>query len=58
MSTGTSHITQEAFDRELYNQTDQMTVEELYAVPGVYEVLAEELNNSVLASLLNGEEAT
>ncbi len=44
-------ITSEIFDEELENQVSRMDSSQILSIPGIYEILAEELNNSVLAAL-------
>ncbi len=42
---------QDAFDKKLEEILDGMTGAQLLAIPGLYEVVAEELNNEVLKAL-------
>lgn len=44
-------VTNDEFISELGKQVGLMNAEELLAIPGIYEVLAEHLNNSILESL-------
>jgi hypothetical protein len=44
------HISQDEFDTYLENLVGMMTPAQLLAIPGVYEVLSEELNNDVMAA--------
>jgi len=41
-------ITQSEFDRLLLDMVDTMNGSTILAIPGVYEIVAEELNNDVL----------
>lgn len=50
-------ITNEEFDEELERQVGRMSAGTILAVPGVYEALKEELNNSVLEALRPGADA-
>lgn len=43
-----SDVTQEEFDRALERLLDSMTGAQLLAIPGLYEVVSEALNNDVL----------
>ena len=47
-------MTSEDFDRHLLMVMSRMTMEQVLAIPGVYEVLSEELNNEVLDSWAKG----
>lgn len=42
---------QERFDAKLEEMVERMTTAELLATPGVYELLAESLNNEVLQAI-------
>lgn len=42
-------ITQEEFDNALHELVNASTAEQLFTIPGVYEIVAEELNNDVIA---------
>lgn len=44
-------VTDEIFDRKLEELVGQMTAEDILAMPGVYEIVSEELNNEVLSAL-------
>ena len=44
-------VTSEMFAEKLEELVGKMSAGEILAVPGVYEALAEELNNAVLDSL-------
>jgi hypothetical protein len=46
-----SNVTTEQFDAELIDLVDGMSGEQLLAIPGIYEILSEELNNDVLSAL-------
>lgn len=54
--TDYSWVTNELFDEKLTELVDDMTSDELLAVPGVYEVIKEHLNNEVLEALANERE--
>lgn len=45
-------MTQEDFDRHLLRVLNSMTPVQILAIPGVYEVVSEELNNEVLDAWL------
>lgn len=44
-------VTREAFDAKLAEFVDKMSTAELLSIPGMYEILCEELNNDVLTAL-------
>jgi len=44
-------VTNEIFDRKLAEIVDEMGIQAVLSIPGVYEVLAEHLNNTVLEEL-------
>ena len=44
-------ITSDMFDAQLTAEIAKMSAAEILAMPGVYEALAEELNNAVLDAL-------
>jgi hypothetical protein len=46
-----SKITTEEFSNEVENLLSYMTPAAILAVPGVYEILAEEFNNEVLSNV-------
>jgi len=48
-----SCVTDATFDDELAAQVGRLSPEALLAIPGIYEILREELNNSVLDELIN-----
>ena len=50
-----NNITNEQFDSKLADILSDMTGAELLSIPGLYEVVAEELNNEVLEALEEGE---
>lgn len=41
-------ITQEEFDSALFELVNASTAEQLFTIPGVYEIVAEEMNNDVI----------
>jgi hypothetical protein len=45
-----SHVTDAMFDAELERILDTMSGGQLLAIPGIYEVVSEELNNAVLST--------
>ena len=45
-----SKMTQEDFDRVLLEIVGQMTPAQILVIPGVYEIVSEELNNDVLCA--------
>jgi len=44
-------VTDEMFDAELERQVSALSGAQILAIPDVYEVLSEELNNAVLEAL-------
>ena len=46
-----SSVTQEEFDEKLEEILGRMSVDQLMAIPGFYEIVREELNNEVLEAL-------
>lgn len=42
-------ITTDEFDNALTELVNEMTAEQLFTIPGVYELLAEDMNNEALA---------
>lgn len=44
-------ITSDMFDAQLTAEVAKMSAAEILAVPGVYEALSEELNNTILTAL-------
>jgi hypothetical protein len=46
-----SEITNEMFDDKLAQVLGRMSGDEVLAIPGVYEIVAEHLNNEVLEEL-------
>lgn len=46
-----SWVTDEMFTRKLGELLDEKSGEQILAIPGVYEVVSEELNNEVLDEL-------
>ena len=44
-------ITDEMFNKELDDVVNNLSTSELLAIPGIYEILREELNNEVLANI-------
>jgi hypothetical protein len=48
---GLNVITTELFDKKLAELLDKMSGYELLAIPGLYEVVSEHLNNDVLKAL-------
>lgn len=50
------HVTTERFDTVLAELVAEMTPGQLFAVPGIYEALSEELNNAVLARFIPVDE--
>ena len=50
-------VTDAMFDRALTSILDNMTGQQILAVPGAYEVLSEDLNNAVLDRLTDEREA-
>lgn len=51
-----SWVTDEMFQEELELRMDSMSTESILAIPGVYELVSEELNNEVLEALKNKRE--
>jgi len=49
-------VSNEVFDKTLENIIDCMTGKELLSIPGIYEILSEELNNNVLEEIAEKEE--
>ncbi len=43
-----NQITQEEFDKHLAEILSKMSTAELLAIPGLYEVVSEDLNNAVI----------
>ena len=50
MMTNYSLLTDDVFDGILENQVASLSAAQLLAIPGIYEILREELNNDVLDS--------
>ena len=48
-------ITQEQFDRKLWELFHKLTDAQREAIPGMYEVVVEELNNAVIDDLINDD---
>ena len=46
-----SWVTDEMFDEMLDKLVEEMSPDELFCIPGIYEILREELNNKVLEEL-------
>lgn len=51
-------ITTEMFDAKLAELLDKMSGAQVLAIPGVFEIVSEELNNEALAELSAEREAT
>ena len=45
----TKQVTQEEFDAALVALLEEMSAEEIIAIPGVYEAVSEALNNDAIA---------
>ena len=52
-----SQMTQEEFDSILEEIVDKMSTAEIIMVSGIYELMAEELNNEVLNTWVNRNES-
>ena len=46
--TNYSKMTQEEYDSILFDIVNGLTIETLMSLPGIYEIVLEELNNDVL----------
>lgn len=51
-----SQITQEEFDAKLDELVASMTAVEIFAMPGVYEIVSEQLNNEVIRAIESDRE--
>jgi len=49
-------VTDDIFDGALETMVDGMNGSRLLSIPGIYEILSEELNNDILSSLVDDEE--
>ena len=47
------NITTEQFDSKLLEILSAMTAADLISIPGVYEIVSEELNNDVIDAITN-----
>lgn len=51
--TDYSKMTNEDFDKELNEILNDLSIQEIMAIPGVYECVVEELNNDILDNWAN-----
>ena len=50
-------ITNEQFDEKLFELAREAGVDYILGLPGVYEIVSEEMNNEVLDALASADEA-